>query len=562
MASWLTRIRRPRLARPTTSDAASGLVTALFSIPEGMAYAAIGGFNPVAGLYSGMLPTLVGSMLSRTVLMVTTLTSAIALSAQSVLASAGLDAGDVGNLAMLTLLVGAFMLILGLLKVGAIMDFVSSAVMTGFTVGIAIQIVAGAIKDVTGYTPDVHNTVMKFVDALAHIASWSVAAVLVAVATIAVWAISRFVRPLRPFATLIALLVVTVVTAVIGTDVETVGNIASVPNELPPFTLPDVSAAPHLLLGAFAIALVALAQAAGISAAVPNPDGTRPDASGDFSAQGTANVVGSLFGALPTGGSLSRTGVAVSAGAQTRWAGMFAGVWLILLVLIAGSAAQVIPMAVIGALLIVIGLELIEGRWDDIRLVFRSAPLSAAALLVTLVATTQIPLQNAILLGAVLSLIVFCVQAARAASLVTLRPSGSRWEVAPVPDVLPAEQVTVLHYSGSSLFAEVPRVSSEWPAMDDDSMRCVVILSVRTLPDVPSATVLKLLIARAKEIRERHGRFMIAGVGPEMRRRFDRTGVTALIGEDNIVMSTDVVFGALDLAYAEGRRWLDAQSTD
>ncbi|NED59585.1 SulP family inorganic anion transporter, partial [Streptomyces sp. SID10244] len=148
---------------------------------------------------------------------------------------------------------------------------------------------------------------------------------------------------------------------------------------------------PDLLLGAFAIALVALAQAAGISAAVPNPNKSRPSASGDFSAQGAANLVGGLFGSLPTGGSLSRTGVAVSAGAQTRWAGMFAGIWLILLVLIAGSAAQIIPMAVIGGLLFVIGFELIQGRWADIVLVFRTARLSAVALLVTFVATTQIP---------------------------------------------------------------------------------------------------------------------------------------------------------------------------
>lgn len=84
-----------------------------------MAYASIGGFTPVAGLYSGMLPTLVGSLLSRTVLMVTTLTSAIALSAHGVLGSAGLAADDLGNIALLTLLVGAFMLILGVLRIGA-----------------------------------------------------------------------------------------------------------------------------------------------------------------------------------------------------------------------------------------------------------------------------------------------------------------------------------------------------------------------------------------------------------------------------------------------------------
>ena len=82
----------PRLGRPTFRDAIAGLVTGLFSIPEGMAYASIGGFNPVAGLYSGMVSTILGSLFARTVLMVTTLTSALTLSSRSVLAAAGLYA--------------------------------------------------------------------------------------------------------------------------------------------------------------------------------------------------------------------------------------------------------------------------------------------------------------------------------------------------------------------------------------------------------------------------------------------------------------------------------------
>jgi SulP family sulfate permease len=125
-------------------------VTGLFSIPEGMAYASIGGFAAPLGLWSGVVPTIVGSAFARTTLMVSTLTSAIALSSQSVLADAGLDPGDVGALATLTVLVGLVMLVLGLLKLGSVMSFVSTAVMTGFTTGIALQIITGVITDATG----------------------------------------------------------------------------------------------------------------------------------------------------------------------------------------------------------------------------------------------------------------------------------------------------------------------------------------------------------------------------------------------------------------------------
>lgn len=100
---------------------------------------------------------------------------------------------------------------------------------------------------------------------------------------------------------------------------------AAIPRSLPPFTLPDLGTVPALTSGAVAIALVALAQAAGVGSAVPNPDGSKPDTSTDFTAQGLANLAGGFFGALPTGGSRSRTGVNSGAGATTRWAGVFAG---------------------------------------------------------------------------------------------------------------------------------------------------------------------------------------------------------------------------------------------
>ncbi len=138
-----------------------------------MAYASIGGFNPVVGLYSGVVPGIIASVFSRTVLMVTTLTSAIALSSRSVLKEAGLDPTDPANVAALAVVVGAVMLVFGLLRFGSIMNFVSNAVMTGFSTGIALQIIAGVLSDATGYKPQSGNTIGKFIDALATSASGS-----------------------------------------------------------------------------------------------------------------------------------------------------------------------------------------------------------------------------------------------------------------------------------------------------------------------------------------------------------------------------------------------------
>ncbi len=357
------------------------------------------------------------------------------------LSDAGLDPTDLHNVATLTLLVGVVMVVFGALRLGAAMSFVSNAVMTGFTTGIALQIVAGVASDATGYAPDVHNTIGKIGQTLIHLPDWDAVTTVVTAATVGVWAAAHAVPRLQAMATLIALLLVSLGVGVLDLDVEKVGDIGSIPNAFPAPVLPDLSVAPDLVFGAVAVALVALAQAAGIGAAVPNPDGSRTNVSGDFLAQGAANLAGGFFRALPVGGSLSRTGVATSAGARTRWAGIFAGISLAVLVIVAGSAAEQIPMPVIGGLILVIGTELIVGRMDDIVFVARTALLPVLAMVTTFLATTQLPLQQAIFVGVALSLLLYCVSAQRHTRLQALaRQDDGHWRVVDVPRQLPSRR--------------------------------------------------------------------------------------------------------------------------
>ncbi|MFE5393589.1 SulP family inorganic anion transporter [Streptomyces sp. NPDC056568] len=545
------------LGRPKPSDASSGFVTGLFSIPEGMAYASIAGFNPVAGLYAGVVPAIVGSLTSRTVLMVTTLTSAIALTSQSVLSDAGLDAKNAGNIATLTIMAGVVMLLMAVLRLGAVMSFVSNAVMTGFSTGIALQIITGVLKDATGYKPQGHNRLHQLGDWLGHLGQWQLAATLVAAATVAVWALSRLVRRLEAVALLIAMVAASVAVAVLGTDVELVRDIAHIPAALPGFSAPDLSAVPDLLGGAVAVALVGLAQAAGIGPSVPNPDGSRSSVNGDFAAQGLANVAGGLFQSLPSGGSLSRTGVAVSAGARTRWAGIFSGVLLAIIVLLCGSLAEHIPMPVIGGLILVVGGELIWGKRHDIILVLRTSWMSAGAMILTFLATTQLPLQQAIILGAVLSLLLYCAQAARRARLVALTrdPESGDWHTGRPPESLPPGRVTVLYYDGVSFFAEMNRIEAMLPR-PDEAHGAVLILVMRGVPDVPSSSVVKVLRRYIHSLNAHGDRLILAGAEPGLVRLLTATGLDRDLGPGGIIPAEGAILAPLKRAVTEGESWI------
>lgn len=421
--------RHPRGARDwervALAEVSAGLITALFSVPEGMAYAAIAGFDPVTGLSAGMLPAVLGSLLARTALMVTTLTSAIALTSRAAFQQAHLDPAVPGNVAALTLLVALAMAGFAVLRLDVLLRLVSPGAMAGFSVGIAVQIIAGALEDATGYRAHQGNRLLRIVSWAAHAGSWTPVIAAVAAATAAVWVLAHAGRRTGALAVLIALVTVSAGVAVCGLRVPLAGALGAIPAGLPVLSRPAWGALARLAPGACAVALVALAQAAGIPGATPGAapavtPGAAPGAGGrrrwgdDVLAQAVANLVGAFCHALPVGGSLSRTGVAVAAGARGRWAGVVSGLVLAALVSTLGGAVARIPLPVIGALLIIVGVKLIHGRLPAVLATWRSGPPDTAIMLLTLLATTQLPLQYALAAGLALSLLHRSVGALRA----------------------------------------------------------------------------------------------------------------------------------------------------
>ena len=186
----------------------SGLATGLFSIPEGMAYAQLAGVNPVYGLYSGIVAVIVASLTTGTILMMSTLTSAIALATGSVIMTAGIQSSQMPTaLFTITLLVGVYMFVLGLARLGNIVNFVSNAVMTGFVAGASWLIITGQEHHLTGYSPVGANQFQKSINWLQNIDQWDVTTVAVSVAVIVSMVLLKRIRPIEKFAPIIVLVV-------------------------------------------------------------------------------------------------------------------------------------------------------------------------------------------------------------------------------------------------------------------------------------------------------------------------------------------------------------------
>jgi SulP family sulfate permease len=539
------------------SDLSAGFTTGLFSIPEGMAYAKLIGVNPVYGLYSGMVAPIAASLTTGTILMISTLTSAIAICTGSVIQQAGIDvSSNPSALFTITFLVGAIMLVMGLLRMGSVVNFVSNAVMTGFVAGASLLILVGELGDLTGYAPAGANKLLKIIDWAAHVGHWDPATTAVGCGTIIAMIMLKIIPQTEKASAVITLILGTLVVNLLRLpSVELVGHVAKIPNSLPSMVLPDPAMMPKLALGSLSVALVALTQGAGIATAVPNPDGSRASQSRDFIGQGLGNLFGCFFQSLGTGGSLSRTGICVGAGAKTRWAGVFCGVWLILIVLLLGSLAESVPLSIIAGILAVVAVELIVARVPDARLVWRTSKGSAATGLLTFVSALFIPLQYTVFLGAGLSMILYIYASSRDVRLVHLvRTETGRYEESDVPETYPSGKVTVLRFDHLEFFAEVPLLDSLLP--DTGGVRnAAVILALRYIETLPSTT-LKWLVRYAKELRETGNLLLVAGVEPHVFELLERTEIINALGKENVFPAHRAMFESMEAAMDRAQSWL------
>lgn len=544
------------------SDIMAGFATGLFSVPEGMAYAKLAGVNPLYGLYSGIAATIAASLSTGSILMISTLTSAIALSTASVLQTANIQDSQMPTaLFTVTFLVGATMFLMGLLRLGSLVNFVSNAVMTGFVAGASLLIIIGELGDFSGYEPQGSNKLAEMVNWLLNIGQWEVVITAVSISTVILMLIFKRFQKTEKMAAIFTLLIMTAVVYLLQLPIPLVGSIASIPRSLPAPTLPAFALIPKLALGSLSVALVALVQGAGISTAYPNPDGTHANASSDFMGQGIGNLLGSFLQSMGTGGSLSRTGISVEAGAKSRWGGVFAGLWLALIILLFGSLAELVPLAVIAGLLFVIGGELIAARIPNAKLVFKSSRGSTAAGLLTFVSALFIPLQYTIFLGAGLSLLLYItVSASNARLFQFVRGQDGYWQEQDLPEVFPSNQATVVAYEGANFFAEVPAMMGRMPSLAGVT-NAVIIWRFRGVEEVHS-TFLKQLSLFAQKAQTGGNRVMLEGVEPHVMEILQKTEVLDEIGRDNVFPVQPGLGAALDAAWKEAQRWLVAQSRD
>ena len=544
-------------------DLGSGLTVALVSIPEGMAYAMVAGVDPIYGLYTGMVTTIVATLTGSTSLMIVTLTNAMALVTADALSNLSPEYDPIRAMFTLTLLVGVFMFLLGFLRLGSVIRFVSTEVMSGFVFATALLIVLGQYGELVGYESTLEaNKLIKAIDITTHFSEWDWPTVIVGLGSIIILVLMQRIKAIKKYADVLIIIISSVFVLLTGwVTVELVGDIANVPRgleALPTPILPDFSAIPALFTAAMAAAVVGLAESSGVGASYPNPDESKSDMSQDFSAQGLGNLVGSFFQAMPACASLSRTGVNASGGASTRWSGVYAGLLLALVLVLVGDLAELIPMTGLAALLIVIGSEIMVKESRILRESWRVDRTATLVAGVVVILAVFHDLTVAIFAGVVLSLLLFTFKAvSRMKPVRIVRREDGRFEFAELPEKLPSNEVTALEFLGTVYFATVYSYDDLIPDFAE-AKNGVLILNMRGRQNIYETSI-EFTEKFVPKVRASGNLFMICNVSEKVLEQVKATEAYELIGAENIFVSSPIIGASLEEAWAAAENWIAEQ---
>lgn len=389
-------------------DLMAALTVAIIMLPQAIAFALIAELPPEMGLYTAIIGAVVAGLWGSSLHLQTGPTNTMSLLVLSALVLVAKPDTPQYLIAagVLAILAGIFHLVMGLARLGILVNFVSDSVIVGFTAGAGVLIIAGQLRHLFRLnipsTPEFAET-LKLV--ASHIQEFHLISLVLGLGTIVLIALLKRIKENLP-GPLLAMLLTSIAVAVLKLDQSGVRVVSEMPQGLPgmvDFASIDLNLVSKLIPGALAIAAIGLVQTMSITRVIAAQTRQRLDSNQEFIGQGLANIASGLFSGFACTGSFVRSAVNYKAGAVTSIASVFAGLIVLVGMLTLAPLARYIPMAALAGVLILAAYGLID-RKEIIR-IWRGGHGDRVIMVATLVATMILPLAYAVLLGISISLV-------------------------------------------------------------------------------------------------------------------------------------------------------------
>jgi SulP family sulfate permease len=532
-ARWLpesVRCLRAYSRQDFGADLLAGLTVGLVALPLAMAFGIASGVTPQAGLYTAIVAGALISGLGGSRMQIGGPTGAFVVIVAGIVAKFG-----VAGLALVTMMAGAMLVLMGLTGLGAAVKFIPRPVTIGFTNGIALLIASTQIKDFLGLkTGDVPSAfIPRMTVLIGHIGTISWPALAISLATLAIILLLPRVTRRIP-GSILAMLGCTVFIAVLGLPLETIGSkFGGIPAGFPKLSIPAFRLDQILPLfpSAMTVALLAAVESLLSAVVADSMSGTKHNSNVELVAQGVANLASPLFGGIPATGAIARTATNIRAGARTPIAGVIHAATLLIILVAAAPLARYIPLATLAAVLFVVAYNM--GEWREIGSIVRLSKADIAVWAVTFALTVLADLTVAVEVGMVLAALLYIY---RISQTTTVAPVTQQYIRDGRPHILQDKHlpwyVAILRIHGPFLFGTTEKLAEA--TADLGAFPPVVVVRLRNMTAL-DATGLHALEVFANRLRKSGRTLLLCGARDQPAQLLQKADFIEHIGSENVL---------------------------
>ncbi len=529
-----------------TKDIVAGIIVAIIALPLSIALALASGVTPERGLYTAIVAGFVISFLGGSRVQIAGPTAAFATIVAGIVAKNGME-----GLAVATIMAGILLIIMGLLKFGRLLRFIPYTITTGFTLGIAVTIFIGQIKDFLGITFRTKpiETFEKLAACFENISTINDQALIIGALSLAILIIWPKINAKIP-GSLIAVVVAAALVKLLKMDVNTIGSLYEISSKPPTLQFPTINLTVirTLLPDAITIAILAGIESLLSCVVADGMIGSKHRSNMELVAQGAGNIFSSLFGGIPATGAIARTAANVKNGGRTPIAGMVHAVMLLLILVILMPYASLIPMPAIAAILFMVAYNMSE--WKEFVDLIKISPKSDIIVLVlTFALTVTFDLVVAIEVGIIMAAVLFMKRMSDVADVQSWKyieddltdddmsedSENIRYKKVP-------KHTLVYEINGPMFFGAADKFMN----ISLDSQVRVVILRMRSVPAM-DVNALHALNNVRKACKKRHITLILSHIQEQPMHVMQKAGFDKKVGEDNICDNIDIALERAEL---------------
>ncbi|MCO5189613.1 MAG: SulP family inorganic anion transporter [Anaerolineae bacterium] len=557
-SSWTTTATR-YLLQPRTllrvnrsqvrADLIAGLTVAVILLPQAIAFALIAELPPEMGIYAAVVAAFVGAMWGSSNQVHTGPTNAISLLVLSGLLAVA-DAGSAEFIlaaSVMALLAGIIQFLLGMARLGVLVNFVSHSVIVGFASAAGVLIAIKQLKPLFGLEFSSHGLVENVHQVFVNLPDLNPATTAIGVGTIVFMFVLKRINDRLP-AALICMIIASILVAVFGLAEQGVATIGELLRSLPPLTSfesVNLDLFSNVATGALAVAAIALVETTAISRSIATQTGQRLDSNQEFVGQGLANIAVGMFSGYPVAGSFSRSAVNFKSGAQTRLAAVFSGIFVLIALFTLGPLGRYLPTSALAGVLIVTAWGMIDRT--EIARITRGARYDAIIMWITFIATLFLHIEFAVLLGILFSF-AFYIMNSSVPQVEPVLPDKEFKHFLALGERKGCPQLAIINISGDLYFGAVMHVEEQILAqMDANPDQRYLMLRLHQVNQIDFSGIHMLEMLAAK-CAERGGQLYLVRVAQPVMSLIDSTGLSDHLGPGAFLNEDDAIS---DLFYRE-----------